>query len=484
MGSTTLSFLGAAGTVTGSQHLLTIDTEAPGSADPLRRRRILVDAGMFQGEKRLRLMNWSDFPVPPAAIGDVLLTHAHLDHCGLLPRLAAAGFRGRIWATPATCELTRIVLLDAAHLQERDAAHAADRGYSRHRDPRPLYTVADVEATLPLLREVGFDAPLDLGEGVTAQWTPAGHILGSASIRVATPHGSVVFSGDLGRPEHPVLRPRRVPEGADIAVVESTYGDREHPDPAELARSGAAPPEAHGPLADAIRRTADRGGSVLIPAFAVDRTEVVLKVLSDMTEDGRIPQVPVYVDSPMALASLRVYRAREHAGELRAEADGLRLPALDLREVRDVQDSQRLNAPDRPCLIISASGMATGGRVLHHLEHMLPDPRHCVVLTGYQAAGTRGRALAEGARALKMHGVYVAVRAEVLQDSEFSVHADASELVEWVRGLSPAPREVFCVHGEPGPAGALAGRLGEELGVVAVVPAQGETVRVGGPGFR
>lgn len=463
MGATTLTFIGAAGTVTGSKHLLTVDA---GTDKP---RHILIDCGMYQGEKNLRLRNWAEFPFSPAQITDVLLTHAHMDHTGMLPRLVRQGFTGRIWGTPATLELTAIVLRDAAYIQERDAELAGSRGYSKHARPQPLYDSKDVARTLPLLKPVDFDTPLDLGKGVSARWIPAGHILGSASIHVTTPSGTVLFSGDLGRPTHPVLKPRQIPPGADVVLIESTYGDREHFESED-------PP--HERLAGAIRRTIQRGGTVLIPAFAVDRTEVVLRTLADLQNEGRIPAVPVFVDSPMALASLRVYQNSAYAGELSEDARGLRLPELDLREVRTPEESERLNRPDKPCIIISASGMATGGRVLHHLEHMLPDERNCVALTGYQAVGTRGRALADGARQLKMHGAYVAVRAEIVRDEEFSVHADGSELVDWVAALQPPPGQVFCVHGEPESADALAERLGSELGRVAVVPKRGETIRV------
>lgn len=464
MGSTTLTFLGAAGTVTGSKFLLTLDQGEPSE------RRILVDSGLFQGERRLRRLNWSDFPVPPSSISDVLLTHAHLDHCGYLPRLVRHGFSGTIWATRNTISLTSIVLRDSAFLQERDADYAASHGYSRHRNPEPLYRIADVERTLPLLREVPFDEDVDLGAGVSAQWTHAGHILGSASIRVTTPQGPVLFSGDIGRSTHPVLKPREVPAGAGVVLVESTYGDREHPEP------GA---ERHEVFADAIRRTVERGGSVLVPAFAVDRTEVVLAALAEMQAAGRIPALPIFVDSPMALASLRIYQSADAASELRPDMQGLRLPGLDLREIHSVEESKQLNRPHRPCLIVSASGMATGGRVLHHLEHMLPDARHTVVLTGYQAVGTRGRALADGATQLKMHGAHVAVVAEVVRDEEFSVHADGSDTLDWLGALRPRPRRVFCVHGEEDSARALAGRISTELGIAAEVPEHLMSTRVG-----
>ena len=457
--TTTLTFLGGAGTVTGSKYLLTIGS-----------RRVLVDGGLFQGTKELRLLNWADFPVDAHTVDLILLTHAHMDHVGYLPALVKRGFQGRILCTDATEDLAGIVLRDAGYLQERDAEHATEGGYSKHNPPLPLYTVRDVEQTLPLLSLVDFDTDVDLGGGVVARWTRAGHILGSASIHVTTPDGSVLFSGDLGRADHPVIRARGTPAGADVVLVESTYGDREHPEPVNLP---------HEELADVIRRTVQRGGSVLIPAFAVDRTEVVLKTISEMQADRRIPVVPIYVNSPMALAALRVYRAEKYRDELRADLDPdhfLNLP--NLREVHSTEESRAITKPDDPCIIISSSGMATGGRVLHHLEAMLPDSRNAVVLVGYQGEGTRGRLLAEGAEHLKMHGAYVPVKAEIVQDHEFSVHADASELVDWLAALSPRPGIVFCVHGEERGAKPLARRIHDELGLTAVIPTMGETVVV------
>ncbi|MDD7553744.1 MBL fold metallo-hydrolase RNA specificity domain-containing protein [Schaalia hyovaginalis] len=460
MGATTLTLLGGAGTVTGSKYLVEIDT-------PDGPRRLLVDAGMFQGIKRLRLLNWSDFPVPPASITDVLLTHAHMDHTDYLPRLVRNGFSGAIWGTDATLALAEIVLRDSAHLQERDAEYANAHGFSRHEKAQPLYRIGDVERTLPLFRSVEFDRPLDLGDGLEARWTRAGHILGSGSIRLATPDGSILFSGDLGRSTHPVLRSREIPEGADLVLVESTYGDREHPEP-----EGPA----HEVFAEAIRSAVEAGGSVLVPAFAVDRTEVVLLALDGMSAEGRIPRVPVFVDSPMALASLEIYRARSQAEELSEGARGLRLPHLELHELRSVDESKSLNALARPSIIISASGMATGGRVLHHLARMLPDERNCIVLTGYQAAGTRDRSLAEGAPCVKMLGTEVAVRARIVKDEEFSVHADASELIDWVGALRPRPRKVLTVHGEKESAEALALRLAQELDLDAQPSSAGQII--------
>ncbi|MGM0386389.1 MAG: MBL fold metallo-hydrolase RNA specificity domain-containing protein [Actinomycetota bacterium] len=453
----TLQFLGAAGTVTGSKYLLTLEG-----------RRILVDAGMFQGEKQWRLRNWEDFPLDPATITDVVLTHAHLDHSGYLPALVKQGFIGPVWCTEGTRRLTEIVLKDAGYLQERDAEDAAEGGWSKHDPPLPLYTVKDVEDTLTLLQQLDFDADFDLGDGIVLRFTRAGHILGSASVNLTTAHASVLFSGDLGRHDHPVLRPREVPPGAQVVVVESTYGNRDHPEPENLP---------HELLADVIRRTAERGGSVLIPAFAVDRMEGVLKVLHELRRDGRIPSLPTYVNSPMALDALDVYR--DMPEELKADFDlDAEIDRPQIHEVRTADESRELTAPGKrkPAVFLSSSGMLTGGRSVHHLERMLPHPDNAIVLAGYQAAGTRGAALLGGATQLKMHGRYVPVKAEIARDGEFSVHADASELLDWLVELHPRPSLVFCTHGEPDSALALGERIERDLGVNAVVPRHGEVV--------
>jgi metallo-beta-lactamase family protein len=447
-----LTFLGAAGTVTGSKFLLRSDTTS-----------LLVDAGLFQGLKSLRRRNWDPLGVPASSLHGVVVSHAHLDHCGYLPALVRQGFNGPILLTADTAALAEIVLRDSAKLQEEDARYAAERGFSRHQRPKPLYDADDVERTLPLFRIVDFDTEVAVGD-VPVRLPPAGHILGSTSPAV----GPVGFSGDLGRPVHRLLRPPAAPPAAQALVVESTYGDRVHP------------PDPTGPLAEAITRTVDRGGSVVIPAFAVDRTEVLLLALQDLMTAGRIPQVPVFVDSPMALRGLEVYRSALAQGraDIRPDipADVFEWPAL--HAASSTAESEALNDPQRPCLLVSASGMATGGRVLHHLKQMLPDPRHSVLLVGYQAVGTRGRYLAEGAEAVKIHGEYVPVRAEVVDIAGFSVHADGDELLAWLSSAPEPPRVVYVVHGEPAAAATLAGRIGRELGWLAVVARDGERVLV------
>ena len=456
---TTLTFLGGAETVTGSKFLL----EHEGT-------RAMVDCGLFQGERRWRRQNWEPLELEPAGIAHVMLTHCHLDHCGYLPALVRAGYDGPIWMSEGTQALTEIVLRDSALLQERDAEDARRDGYSRHDPPLPLYTAADAEQAIRQFRTLRFDDDVELAGDVGVRLTRAGHVLGSASVSVRLGGADVLFSGDLGRASHPLLRPRAVPPAARTVVVESTYGDRTHLEPQG---------EPHAALADVVRRTVRRGGSVLIPAFAVDRTELVLLVLSELMRDGRIPEVPVFVDSPMALAVLDVYRRPETRSELR---DGV-VPELvhlpHLEAARTPEESMRLNDPRMPCIIISASGMATGGRVVHHLRHLLPDRRNAVVLTGYQAVGTRGRALIDGAHEIKMHGRYLPVRAEIVQDEEFSVHADADELMQWLRSLPEAPETLYVVHGEPEASEALAQRVRDELDWTVVVPRVGERVRVG-----
>ena len=452
-----LMFLGAAGTVTGSRFLVEADDS-----------RVLVDAGLYQGLASLRRRNWEPFPVDAATIDDVVITHAHLDHTGYLPRLVREGFRGRIVCTPETADLTEIVLRDSAHLQEEDAKFANVTGFSKHHPALPLYDAADVERTLPLFSPVGLHEPVTLTGGAVATLRRAGHILGSSTVTLETGGHRVLFSGDLGRAHHPLLRPPEDPPAVRTVVVESTYGDRIHPAPDPSV------------LADAVRRTVKRGGSVLIPAFAVDRTELVLLELRRLMQAGDIPHLRVYVDSPMALAALSVYRRAAASASPQIRPEVLRQPGVlesaDLSAVHTPQASKGLNRPEFPCIVVSASGMASGGRVVHHLAHQLPDHRNTVVLTGYQAQGTRGRSLLDGARQVKIHGHYVPVRAEIVSVADFSVHSDSDETLQWLSRMPEPPRTVYVVHGEPQSAAHLARRIGEELGWCAVVPSYGERV--------
>ena len=458
--TTNLTFLGAAGTVTGSKFLL----EAEG-------RRVLVDAGLFQGERAWRRRNWDPLAFDASSVDAVVVTHAHLDHCGFLPVLVRDGFAGPVVCSPNTARLMEIVLRDAAHIQEEEARWARESGLSKHAEPRALYDTADAEAALKLLEPLPGSESRDLGNGFRVELHRGGHILGSRFTVVGSPGSRVLFSGDLGRPDHPLLLPPERPGPVDHVVVESTYGDRSH--------------EGHptDELAAALTRTLGRGGVALLPAFAVDRTPLLLRVIRDLVAEGRVPDVPVYVDSPMAQAALAVYRdalgdrvEQEFRPELLTGGNPFDTGRLTL--VPGPVESEQLNDPAHPCIVISASGMATGGRVLHHLEHQLPHRRNCVILTGYQVPGTRGRALGDGAAEIKIHGSYIPVRAEVVNIRGFSAHADAGQLVDWLRDV-PEPRTAFVVHGEPASAQTLASRLRTELGWTAVVPRFEERVRVG-----
>ena len=456
-----MTFAGGASTVTGSKFLI----DGP-------RYRILVDCGLFQGLKELRLRNREPFTVPPASIDAVLLTHAHIDHCGYLPALVRNGFRGSVYATYGTKQLCRIVLPDAARLQEEEASHANRMGYSKHAPALPLYTERDAKAALKRFESVSYGVTIDVGRGVRAEFRRAGHILGSASIVVSFDDGrSVLFSGDLGRPEHPILRGPEPPAHADHIVVESTYGDRSHDDASSLDR-----------FRDAIVRTVERGGVVVIPAFAVDRTEVLLYHLRRLVTAGEVPRLPVYVDSPMALSALDVYRRaiNEDAADVRTDLErGVDLfDPGELIEVRSVQASKAVNDVRDPCIIVSASGMATGGRVLHHLTHRLPDPKNTVMLVGFQTAGTRGRSLRDGATAVKMLGRYVPVRAEVVDVGGFSVHADADEVIAWLKSAKQPPVTSYVVHGEAAASAMMRDRMVRELGWTAAVPGHLERVRL------
>ena len=455
----TLTFLGGAGTVTGSKFLLSHDGH-----------QTLVDCGLYQGERTWRRLNWQPLPVSADLISDVVLTHAHLDHCGHLPALVREGFAGPTWCTQGTAALAAIVLRDSAYLQEEDAENARLWGFSRHDPPRPLYNEADAEEAITSFRALNYHQHCTLDSGADLSFSRAGHILGSASALITLGASTVLFSGDLGRTGHPLLLAREAPPAARTVVIESTYGDRAHP----VDRVPR-----HEVLAAAIRRTVRRGGSVIIPAFAVDRTELVLHALSQLVSAGEIPAVPVYVDSPMALAALDVYRSQRVRQDLRPDLPAHLVDLPNLHTAHSAQESMHLNNPETPSIIISASGMATGGRVVHHLMHLLPDSRNTVILTGYQAIGTRGRQLAEGATALKMFGLYVPVRAEVVVDHGFSVHADATELLTWLQALPQAPETVFIVHGEPASSRALAAKVRAETGWCAVVPERNERVRVG-----
>jgi len=454
-----LRFLGACGTVTGSRFLLETGDS-----------RLLVDCGLFQGDRELRRRNWEPPPIDPATLAGVVLSHAHLDHTGYLPVLVRDGFDGTALASTDTCALTALVLRDSGHLQAEDAHYARSRGFSKHDPPRPLYDEADADVAVTRLRPVQFGAPTQLAASEILL-RPAGHILGSSTVQVRTAGQTVLFTGDLGRSGHPLLRPPAARSPADVVVVESTYGDRQHP-PDETDR-----------LAAVVRRTIGRGGSVLIPAFAVDRTEIVLQALHRLRCDGLIPPAPVYVDSPMALAALQIYRRAlaESAIDVRANLPPDPFGLTTVRLAGSVDESISLNHPAEPSIIVSASGMASGGRVVHHLAALAGDPRNTVLLVGFQAPGTRGADLAAGVDHVKALGRYLQVRCQVEVFQSLSVHADGDELVAWLAGSAdapPPPDVCYVVHGELTASRVLAQRLRSELGWLAVVPDDGELVRL------
>ena len=467
-----LTFLGAAGTVTGSKHLLEVNG-----------KRLLVDCGLFQGLKELRLRNWAPFPLDPASIDAIVLTHAHLDHCGYLPRLVAAGYRGRIWCTPGTKDLCSLVLPDSAHLQEEDARAANRDRYSKHHPALPLYTSVDAERTLTLLQPVGYERPMPVADGIEMDFIDAGHLLGSAYARIRVGDRTIVFGGDLGRYGRPVLPdPSPVPE-ADILLIESTYGDRLHEPDDDGAR-----------LAGIVTDTYARGGKLVIPAFAIGRVEEVLYWLKRLEEEKRIPVLPVYIDSPMAIAALQFYSARaadldplgdgpgvrpgDRSGDRPRDRLGDRLrdrprvrPGLRqlsrfaterLTTVASAQQSADLVASRKPAIVISASGMATGGRVLHHLAATLTDPRHTVLFVGFQAPGTRGRSLVDGAKQIRIAGRDVPVAARIERIDSMSAHADYQEILRWLSGFAQPPKMTYLVHGETSALEALAARITAE----------------------
>lgn len=457
---TELTFLGAARTVTGSKYLL----EHGGS-------RVLVDCGLFQGLKELRLRNWAALPFRPDSLHAVVLTHAHLDHVGYLPRLVAHGYHGRVFCTGGTADLCRLVLSDAAHIQEEDARLANKHGYSKHAPALPLYTEADAYRAISQLQPLGYERPIEVAPGITIRFVQAGHLLGSAYVLAELKGGAtILFGGDLGRYGRPVLPDPADAPAADVVFVESTYGDRDH-----------APDDQGDALAAVIRDTTGRGGKLIIPAFAVGRVEELLYWIRRLEGERRIPVLPVYVDSPMATEALRFYAARvaELDPDMQPAVKGVSVFASTrFQAVASAQESKQLTASRQPAIVISASGMATGGRVLHHLAAALPDPRHTVLFVGYQAAGTRGRQLVDGATEVRIHGRQVPVAARVTKIDSMSAHADRGEILRWLGTLPRRPGRLCLVHGEPGPMDALKGLVADRLQWEAHTPAHGERIEI------
>lgn len=446
----TLTFLGATGSVTGSKYLL----EAGGE-------RLMIDCGLFQGQKELRLRNWASFPVPPSSIQWLVLTHAHLDHTGYIPRFVKDGFRGPILATEATVDLARLLLPDSGHLQEEEAAYANKKGFSKHDPALPLYTHDEAVKSLDSFRSINESKPLELSSHFSLRFFRAGHILGARIIHVTIRENggtrTVIFSGDLGRSHQIIIREPEIPDAADYLLLESTYGDRLHPTDDVGAR-----------LAEIVQTTVTRGGSIIIPAFAVGRTQELLYIFRELIEQKKMPSVPIHVDSPMAVDVTDLY-VRHH------EDHNLEMDALESHAVkpfspsnvhfdRTVQNSKALNDAREPMIIISASGMATGGRVLHHLARRLPDQRNTVLFVGYQAEGTRGRSIQSGSPSVKIFGEEVPIQARIESMENLSGHADAGEILGWLSRFREPPQKTFLVHGEPPSSAALKEKITQQLG--------------------
>ena len=450
-----IKFLGATGTVTGSKYLLTIQN-----------KHILVDCGLFQGFKELRLRNWDRLPIAPSDIDAVVLTHAHIDHTGYIPLLVKNGFKGTIYATKPTCDLCAILLPDSGYLQEEDARLANLHGYSKHHPALPLYTVKDAEKSLEHFKPMQFSQEYTLAPGIQISWHRAGHILGAAFVQFEVEGKKLLFSGDIGRFHDPIMKAPEIMREADYLVLESTYGNRLHEksDPKDS-------------IAAVVVETIQRGCTVLIPAFAVGRAQSILYYLAQLKKEKRIPDVPVFLDSPMAIdATLLLQQYADK--ETRLTPEQCRMACSVANYINTIDESKELDEPS-PKIIVAASGMMTGGRVLHHLKTIAPDPRNTILMTGYQAGGTRGADLLAGGREIKIHGEVIAVKAQVVSLNSLSAHADYEDSLYWLKQFQRAPRKVFITHGEPEAADALKKRIEKELGWSCEIPTYLEEVTLG-----
>lgn len=449
-----LTFLGGVGTVTGSKYLL----EAAG-------KRILIDCGLFQGFKQLRLRNWKPLPLDISSLDAVILTHAHIDHSGYLPLLVKKGFSGPVFCTDATLDLCSILLPDSGYLQEKEADLANRYGFTKHKPAKPLYTKDEAEAALSYLQPVEFHKQIKLGEQITARFLPAGHILGAAIIEFRINNTSIVFSGDLGRPDSATMVDPTPIKQADYLILESTYGDRTHDD---------ADPE--DVLQEIVCRTTGRGGTLIVPSFAVGRAQSLLFHLHRLKEANRIPSVPIFLDSPMAVSASEIFC--NHVGDHKLTNEQCRSTFDSVHYTRSVDESKSLETNQVPKIIISASGMATGGRVLHHLKHYAPDPRNTILFAGFQAGGTRGAKLLGGAKKVKIHGRYIPVLAEVSSLDMMSAHADVNEIMDWLGHFRSSPKLTYIVHGEPAASDALRLRIKEDLDWTCEVAEYRETAEL------
>jgi len=459
-----IQFLGAAGTVTGSKHLINTSSDSSGRSG----FQVLIDCGMFQGPKEWRERNWQDTPIPAREINAVVLTHAHLDHCGWVPRLVKEGFRGPIYATPPTIDLCGILLPDSGHLQEEDAEFYNKQKKSKHTPALPLYTLEEAQASLQYLQAVQFDEVKQLSPELSFRFVHAAHILGSSMAEVVLETNGqarrLLFTGDIGRVREHTVAPGKVVhsgptegESADVVVMESTYGNREHPtdDP--------------GPqLAAVVRQTVQRGGSVIVPAFAVERTQKFLFMLKELMESGQVPKIPVYCDSPMAIKAVEIFlkHSEEYSDETKAliARYGSPLEWTGFNFALSPEESKKINDSKLPSIIVSSSGMVTGGRIQHHLMRRLPDPKNTVIFIGFQAPGTRGFTIKSGAPEVKIFGEIVPIRAEVVALEQFSDHADTPELLQWLHTFTSKPTATYLVHGEAAAAAQLRDAMAKDLG--------------------
>ncbi|MGB4813355.1 MAG: MBL fold metallo-hydrolase [Methylophilaceae bacterium] len=451
----TLTFLGATGTVTGSKYLLTFN-----------KSHIMIDCGLFQGIKQLRLKNWAALPINPKEVNAVVLTHAHIDHSGYLPLLVKNGFSGKVYCSAATRDLCEVLLLDAAHLQEEEAHYANKGGFSKHSPALPLYTQADAQRALELLTIVDYGQEIDLGDGLSLQLTPSGHILGSAFVRIKNSKTSVLFSGDIGRPHDLLMKvPSRIKQ-ADYLVLESTYGNRLHEKSDPKIK-----------LAELINNTVKQKGVVVIPVFAVGRAQELLYYIHLLKASGAIANnIPVFLNSPMAVDATAIFNHFKDEHRLTPEQRHALCHTAHI--VNSIEESKRLNETKGPMIILSASGMATGGRVVHHLKAFAPDPKNTILFVGFQAAGTRGAAMLAGAESIKIHGEYVPVRAKVEYLPNLSAHADYAEIIDWLGGFEAPPKKTYLTHGEPVAADAMRVHIEEQLHWNVAVAEYLETVEL------
>lgn len=455
-----VSFFGAAGTVTGSRFLLQEDG-----------RKILVDCGLFQGPREWKQKNWDEFPITPSSIDAVILTHAHIDHAGYLPRLIQMGFRGPVYCTPATAELLTLVLPDSGHLQEEDASFANKKGYAHHSPALPLYTEEQARETLNYIRQVDFYKQLPITPDLSFSFLRAGHILGSAMVEFKYKSKVVVFSGDVGRPSQFITRKPDDLKNLDYLVLESTYGNRLH-----------QKVDVKQYLAEIIKKTAARGGVLMVPAFAVGRTQELLYLLRLLEEEERVPQIPVYIDSPMAILAIPIYNRHQidFSQDLKTltKKDNTPFVTEHIHVLKSVQESMSLNNINHPAIIVSSSGMATGGRILHHLKRRIGESRNTVLFIGFQAEGTKGRFLVEGAKEIKIHGKNYAVHARIEYMDALSCHADYQEQLDWLTTIEKRPQSLFLVHGETSASASLAEKIRDRFGWKVHLPAYLEDVEM------